>query len=171
MNFRRKDFHCGKNLLKSTESTILELESVLSNIPWKPIFSFQQEDKTYLHQAAYNHAIASEILNLENWESQPSLRKSPRLIGDFRKNLVFVEVQFGNSSTLYRDYYKFQFGLANGLLSIAVLIVPEAPQAFFPKRNSPHSVSNMAEFSLADTCLSILPINVPTILYGLKNSN
>src|SRR5262245_48396876 len=38
------------------------------------------------------------------------------------------------SSALYRDYYKFQYGLANGLLSLAILIVPRRARAFFPTR-------------------------------------
>jgi len=93
------------------------------------------------------------------------LKRNPRLIGDFRKHLVFVEVQFGNSATLFRDYYKFQYGLANGLLSLAVLIVPTDPANFFPSRLN--SVNNMAEFDLAKTCLTDLRINVPTMLIGL----
>ena len=107
--------------------------------------------------------------NSRGWDVQPLLRKKPRLIGDFRKGLVFVEVQFGNSSTLYRDYYKFQHGLANGLLSLAVLIVPKEAKAFFPAR--PRSVQNMAEYGLAHACLSILPINAPTLLVGLLPNN
>jgi hypothetical protein len=103
------------------------------------------------------------------WELQPTLRTQPKLIGDFRKGLVFVEIQFGNSATLYRDYYKFQYGLANGLLSLAILIVPTTPAAFFSSR--PDSVNNMAEFSIARTCLTVLPINVPTILIGLLPEN
>jgi len=80
-----------------------------------------------------------------------------------------VEVQFGNSSALYRDYYKFPYGLANGLLSLAVLIVPTTPGAFFPSR--PASVHNMAEYALAHTCLTVLPINVPSLLVGLLPDN
>jgi hypothetical protein len=93
----------------------------------------------------------------------------PKLIGDFRKGLVFVEIQFGNSATLYRDYYKFQYGLANGLLSLAVLIVPTSARAFFPTR--PDRVNNMAEYAMARTCLTVLPINVPTLLVGLLPAN
>ena len=62
------------------------------------------------------------------WETKPRLSTNPRLIGDFRKNLVFVEVQFWNSATLYRDFYKFQYGLQNGILSLSVLIVPVNPK-------------------------------------------
>jgi hypothetical protein len=94
------------------------------------------------------------------------LRKAPKLIGDFRKGLVFIEVQFGNSATLYRDFYKFQYGLSHGLLSLAVLIVPMKAVEFFPTR--PESVRNMAEFSLARSYFTVLPINVPTMLVGLR---
>ena len=119
----------------------------------------------YQHQTGYNRAFASEFKKL-GWEMQPMLRTKPKLIGDFRKGLVFGEVQFGNSATLYRDYYKFQYGLMNGLLSLAVLIVPIKAKAFFPNR--PLSVHNMAEYAVAKTCLTVLPINVPVMLVGLK---
>ena len=45
------------------------------------------------------------------------LSKQPRLIGDFQ-GLVFIEVQFGNSATLYRDFYKFQYGFQKDFLSV-----------------------------------------------------
>jgi hypothetical protein len=96
------------------------------------------------------------------WETQPVLIEQLKLIGDFRKDLVFVEIQFGNSSALYRDYYKFQYGLAQSLLSLAVLIVPETPTAFFPTR--PASVRNMAEARLARKCLTTLLICVPNLV-------
>jgi hypothetical protein len=135
-----------------------------------PESSFQHDrnGKTHEHQTAYNKAFSTHFTAL-GWEHQPLLRSDPRLIGDFRKGLVFVEVQFGNSSTLYRDYYKFQYGLANGLLSLAVLIVPTKPSQFFPTR--PKSVVNMAEYDLAHTCLTVLPINVPVLLMGLLPEN
>ena len=133
-------------------------------VKWAEAFQFSASNTIYEHQAAYNRAFAVQFNRL-GWEPHPVLRMDPKLIGDFRKGLVFVEIQFGNSSTLYRDYYKFQYGLANGLLSLAVLIVPTTARAFFPSR--PHSVQNMAEYAMAHTCLTVLPINVPTLLIGL----
>jgi len=161
-------FHCGDQLKKTLAAEISEVDSVISSIEWAESFSYTDEDKAYEHQTGYNRALGTAFKNL-GWESQPTLRTDPKLIGDFRKGLVFVEIQFGNSSTLYRDYYKFQYGLANGLLSLAVLIVPTTPASFSPTR--PRSVQNMAEYSLAHTCLSILPINVPTYLVGLLPAN
>ena len=161
-------FHCGDQLRSTLSREISEVESVISAVKWDAEFHYGADEKTQEHQTAYNKAFATEFLRL-GWEIQPVLRQEPKLIGDFRKGLVFVEIQFGNSSALYRDYYKFQYGLSNGLLSLAVLIVPTAAKKFFPTR--PASVQNMAEYSLAKTCLSILPINVPTLLIGLLPEN
>ncbi len=97
------------------------------------------------------------------------LYENPKLIGDYKKNDVFVEVQFGNSATVYRDYYKFHFGLTKNLLSLAVLIVPTKPKEFFPTR--PASVNNMAEFDFAYRYFKLLPIPVPILLLGLLPEN
>ena len=134
-------------------------------IKWEEEFKVIQSDsKTLLHQTAYNKRFEIEFEKLR-WEKKPMLSQKPRLIGDFRKNLVFVEIQFGNSATLYRDFYKFQYGLQNGLLSLSVLIVPINPKDFFPTR--PRSISNMAEYDLALRYFKVLPISVPTMVIGL----
>jgi len=161
-------FHCGDQLKNTLDREIKEVELVVNEISWQSTFQFVENNNTHKHQTAYNKAFSSKFANL-GWEQQPLLRNEPKLIGDFRKGLVFVEIQFGNSSTLYRDYYKFQYGLANGLLSLAVLIVPTKPKEFFP--TMPKSVLNMAEYDLAHTCLTVLPINVPVLLVGLVPQN
>ena len=161
-------FHCGDQLKNTLDREIKEVESVVKKVSWVPSFQYVGNNKSHEHQTAYNRAFSAQFAGL-GWEQQPLLRVEPKLIGDFRKGLVFVEIQFGNSSTLYRDYYKFQYGLANGLLSLAVLIVPTRPSNFFPTR--PRSVLNMAEYDLAYTCLSVLPINVPVMLVGLLPEN
>jgi len=156
MKAKKKFFHCGDQLQQTLINEINEIESVISIVKWSSSFQYKENGNTYENQTAYNKAFASQFIHL-GWEPQPLLRVDPKLIGDFRKGLVFVEIQFGNSSTLYRDYYKFQYGLANGLLSLAALVVPTNPRAFFPTRFK--SVQNMAEYDLAHTCLSVLPIN------------
>ena len=169
MKFKEKYFHCGDFLQTSLKPQIDEIYQCVSNIKWEPDFNFDSnKGKALQHQRAYNKVFEQEFVNFE-WEQQPLLLKNPRLIGDFRKDLVFVEIQFGNSATLYRDYYKFQYGHANGLLSLAVLIVPTNPAKFFPTR--PSSVINMAEFDLADRYLTMLPIRVPVLMVGLLPEN
>ena len=156
--------HCGEHLKESLKDEIDEVLSVVNLIEWEEEFKVIKPDSTLLHQTAYNKRFEIEFEKM-GWEKKPLLSKKPRLIGDFRKNLVFVEVQFGNSATLYRDFYKFQYGLQNGLLSLSVLIVPINPKDFFPTR--PRSISNMAEYDLALRYFTVLPISVPTMVLGL----
>jgi hypothetical protein len=162
-------FYCSPRLLKNIPE-IDELYDGIKAVNWEPEFQLaQQSGKILYHQAAFNAALKSEMVSLRGWENQPRLNDNPRLIGDFRKNDIFVEVQFGNSSTLYRDYYKFHFGLTHGHLSLAVLIVPTDPKRFFPTR--PKSVNNMAEFELALRYFKLLPIPVPILVIGLLAEN
>ena len=156
--------HCGEHLKESLNDEIDEVVSVVDLIEWEEEFKVIKTDSTLLHQTAYNKRFEIEF-EKSGWEKKPMLSQKPRLIGDFRKNLVFVEIQFGNSATLYRDFYKFQYGLQNGLLSLSVLIVPINPKEFFPTR--PRSISNMAEYDLALRFFTILPISVPTMVIGL----
>ena len=156
--------HCGEHLKGTLKREIDEVIQVVDLIEWEQEFQVISPDSTLLHQTAYNKRFEIEFEKF-GWETKPMLSRNPRLIGDFRKNLVFVEVQFGNSATLYRDFYKFQYGLQNGLLSLSVLIVPVDPKEFFPTR--PRSVSNMAEYDLALRYFTILPISVPTMVIGL----
>lgn len=164
MRYVTEHLHCGEVLLTSVDAEIKELSDTLTEHPWSPNFTFDTPRASLKHQAAYNKSI-SAAFSKKGWLLQPRLSDSPRLIGDFAKGLVFGEVQFGNSATLYRDYYKFQYGLQNGLLSLAVLIVPHNEYMFFPTRRE--SVRNMANFALALRYFTVLPISVPTIIYGL----
>ncbi len=164
MRYLTKYLHCGEVLLSSVNAELQELSDVLTAHAWSPDFSLNTTKNLLHHQAAYNRSF-SDALSEIGWRLQPRLSKSPRLIGDFSKGLVFGEIQFGNSATLYRDFYKFQYGLQNGLLSLAVLIVPHNEYEFFPNRRS--SVRNMANFALALRYFTVLPISVPTIIYGL----
>jgi|TARA_B100001964_G_C13875091_1_gene440447 hypothetical protein len=167
MNHQVTYLHCGEHLKGTLKSEMDEVVHIVELIEWEREFKVGKSGSTLLHQTAYNKRFEAEFKKL-GWETKPMLSQRPRLIGDFRKNLVFVEVQFGNSATLYRDFYKFQYGLQNGLLSLSVLIVPINPKEFFPTR--PRSVSNMAEYDLALRYFSVLPISVPTMVIGLLAS-
>ena len=167
MKFKSEYFFCSPRLLQNIPE-VGEISSCIDNVKWEPEFKVIANGKTYEHQSAYNKAFEKEFSAFE-WSPQPRLCDSPRLIGDFQKNDIFIEIQFGNSATLYRDYYKFHYGLTESLLSLAVLIVPTSPQAFFPTR--PKSVHNMAEYDLADKYFKLLPIPVPILLIGLLPEN
>ena len=111
MRHQIKYLHCGGNLKESLKDEIDEVVSVVDLIQWEEKFKFIKPNSEEIeHQSAYNKRFEIEFEKL-GWEKKPLLNKKPRIIGDFKKDLVFVEVQFGNSSTLYRDFYKFQYGL------------------------------------------------------------
>ena len=167
MKFKTEYLFCSPRLLANIEE-IKEIYACIDAVKWTGSFSVCHNEKTCDHQTAYNKALELEFTKY-NWSLQPLLYDNPKLIGDFAKNDVFVEVQFGNSATLYRDYYKFHYGLTHNLLSLAVLIVPTNPYKFFPTRRS--SVQNMAEFDLAYKYFKLLPIPVPILLIGLLPEN
>ncbi len=168
MKYRERFFHCGEYLKDTLSSEIEEVQSVVEAVHWRESFLIETASGTLEHQTAYNKSLDLEFAK-RGWESQPILRSKPKLKGDFRKGLVFVEIQFGNSSALYRDYYKVQYGHAHGLLSLAVLIVPARAKSFFPTR--PKSVKGMAQYGLVEKYLTVLPIRVPTMLVGLLPEN
>jgi Restriction endonuclease BglII len=167
MKFKEEYFFCSPRLLKNVDE-ISEIFSCVEKIKWKEEFEIEIKGFSYKHQKAYNKAFEIEFSKF-NWELFPLMHTDPRLIGDFKKNDVFVEIQFGNSATLYRDYYKFHYGLTHNLLSLSVLVVPTKPSKFFPTRTS--SVSNMAEFDLAYKYFKLLPIPVPILMIGLLPEN
>jgi hypothetical protein len=167
MKYKKEYFYCSPRLLTNVDE-INEIDTCISNVKWENQIQISINSQTYEHQSAYNKALEIEFCKF-NWVLQPLLYNDPKLIGDFQKNDVFVEVQFGNSATLYRDYYKFHYGLTHNLLSLAVLIVPTDPKTFFPTR--PASVNNMAEFDLAYKYFKLLPIPVPILLIGLLPEN
>lgn len=168
MKYKEKLLHCGSLLIDSLQAEITDIMNVIKAVKWNKIFSISLNNEKYTNQRAYNKAFEIEFLKY-GWKTQPKIKDSPRLIGDFSKGLVIVEIQFGNSSTLFRDFYKFQYGLQNGLLSLAVLIVPHNEYEFFPAR--PKSVHNMANFELAERYFTVLPISVPTWIIGLLPKN
>jgi len=167
MKFKREYFFCSSKFLENVNE-INEIYQCIDNVRWSKEQSVTVDGKRYDHQRAYNKIFELEFSKYD-WKLKPLLCNDPRLIGDFDKNDVFVEIQFGNSATLYRDYYKFHYGLTQKLLSLAVLIVPTNPTDFFPTR--PKSVSNMAEFDLAFRYFTLLPIPIPILLLGLLPEN
>lgn len=167
MKYISEHLFCSSRLLRNVDE-VQEINDCINNVEWRPEFSITVEGRNYSHQRAYNKALAIEF-NKKDWIPQPLLHDKPRLIGDFQKNDIFVEIQFGNSSTIYRDYYKFHYGLTHNKLALAVLIVPTKPSNFFPTR--PKSVHNMAEFNFAKTYFKLLPIPVPILLIGLLPEN
>lgn len=164
MNYLLSCYFCSEKIVNLVPE-VNQVKAIVKGTPWVNEFEMvNDKGKIIRHQTAYNVRFDQEFV-CHGWESQPLISESPRRVADFRKNDVIVESQFGNATTLYRDYYKFQYALAQGKLALAVLIVPACPKKFFPSR--PESVSNMASFGHAERMLTLLPIPIPILLIGL----
>jgi len=90
-----------------------------------------------IDQAALNQRF-DDVLREAGWSRQPFVVQQPAgsvldkyLKGDFSKHRVFVEVEFGNAASLYRDLFKFQIAGRSGVGEVGVLVVATADLAKF----------------------------------------
>ena len=171
MDFETSYLYCSKKLIDPLQE-VQEIYSVVKAVSWVPgkITALKGNGKEVAWQEAYNRLFEIEFEKIDGWELHPLLSKKPRHKGDVLKNDVFVEIQFGHTATIYRDYYKFHYGFMNRLLTLAVLIVPTNPLKFFPERN-PASFRNMASYKYALEHFSALSIPVPILIIGLLPRN
>lgn len=150
---------------------VRELLTIISSVPWHAsrVEAITKTGRTVFWQNAYNRIIEVAFED-KGWETQPEISSTPFHKADFAKNRIFIEVQFGNSSTVYRDFYKFHLGFENKILDLGVLILPTKQYDFFPERN-PRSIDNMATYEYALEHLSAVFIPVPILLIGLCPEN
>lgn len=119
-------------------------------------------------QAAMNRRIRKALADLA-WSPEPYIlidrEGQPidtRLRGDFEKSGVFVEVEFGNVASFYRDLFKFHIAGTTGAAQVGVIVVAtDALARLFDQ--------GQARFEQA---VSMLPymragVQLPTALIGL----
>jgi Restriction endonuclease BglII len=119
-------------------------------------------------QAAMNSQIRRALAAL-HWQAEPYIlidREGrpidTRLRGDFEKSGVFVEVEFGNVASFYRDLFKFHIAGTTGAAKVGVIVVAtDALARLFDQ--------GQARFEQA---VSMLPymragVQLPTALIGL----
>jgi hypothetical protein len=171
MKYEARYIFCSEKLVSQLDE-VKEIFDIINKVHWTPsrVETISEKNEKLFYQEAYNRLFQLEFEKRNGWTQQPILCDKPKLKGDFLKNDVFVEIQFGNSATIFRDYYKFHMGLVKKLLSIAVLIIPTNQYAFFPDRKRA-SIANMATFEYALEHFSSLTIPVPILLIGLLPSN
>ena len=171
MQFITKHIFCKNKLIDSLEE-VREVYSAIKSVRWFPDkgAAKYKTGKDVAWQEAYNRLFEITFEKIGGWQTSTALFQKPMHKGEFLKNVVFVEVQFGNSSKVYGDYYKFNYGFANKLLTLVVLIVPVDPVKFFPNLK-PKSIINMASFHDALEHMSSLTIQVPVLLIGLLPKN
>ena len=121
-----------------------------------------------IDQSALNIEIDRRLAAC-GWTSQPYALetvgggKLPSFLqGDFAKSKVFVEVEFGNQASLFRDLFKFQLAGQTSTGDVGILVVAvDAVARFFD--------SGVATFEQALRLLPFMRIglSLPTAIVGL----
>lgn len=82
-------------------------------------------------QKRLNTALDGRFGATKGWELQPKITapstgKGPKtgLKGDYKKDRLQVEVQFGNMARWYTDVFKFQLSYSLDAIDVAILVVP-----------------------------------------------
>lgn len=123
-------------------------------------------------QAALNKNLDS-ALREDGWTTQPVAAGElvggdgpPRKWkGDFFRNDVFVEVEFGNVASMYRDFFKFQIANRARTGDVAVLIVATRRLAkFFDSGVATY------ELALRDIPYLAIGIQMPICFIGIEPS-
>jgi len=90
-----------------------------------------------IDQSAMNERIDAALVHL-GWTRQPWILVDrdgqpidTHLRGDFEKNGVFVEIEFGNVASLYRDLFKFHIAGTSGAAEVGIIVVATAQLAAF----------------------------------------
>lgn len=110
------------------QADILE---VLSAVPWNPKLPpvtrrlhGRVVATLTIDQATTNGSLEREFQQ-KGWEIHPFIvsRSESRLVADFKKGAVQVEVQFGNMARWYTDVFKFLLSYSANDIEVGVLIV------------------------------------------------
>ena len=121
-----------------------------------------------IDQSAMNGVIDDALVRL-GWSRQPWVLVDrdghpidTRLRGDFEKNGVFVEVEFGNVASLYRDLFKFHIAGTSGAAEVGIIVVATAQLAAFFDQGQ----------ATWETATGLLPymragLQLPTAIVGL----
>jgi hypothetical protein len=124
-------------------------------------------------QAALNKSLET-ALRAEGWTPQPVATGEviggagpPRKWkGDFVRNEVFVEVEFGNVASMYRDFFKFQIANRAREGQVAVLVVATQRLAkFFDSGVATY------ETALRDIPFLAVGIQMPVCFIGIEPSS
>jgi hypothetical protein len=121
-----------------------------------------------IDQVALNDLLDAEFKAL-GWNRQPYVLGKTLgtpldsyLRGDFERSGVYVEVEFGNTASLFRDLFKFQVAGRSGIGKVGVLVVVTAAVARLFD-------SNVATYEQGVNLLPYMNIGLalPTVVVGL----
>jgi hypothetical protein len=110
-----------------------EIAEVVAAVEWQPILPEPRQRirkgkvvaTLAINQDATNGRFDDEF-RARGWEVHPLIVSdaTSKLVADFKKGPIQVEVQFGNMARWYTDIFKFLLSYAADDIEIGVLIVP-----------------------------------------------
>jgi restriction endonuclease BglII len=108
-----------------------DILDILAAVDWKPKMPFVVRERgaqTFnlsIDQAKTNAAF-EEQFKLKDWQIHPRIvsHSDSKLVADFKKGKVQVEIQFGNMARWYTDVFKFLLSYSADDIEVGVLIVP-----------------------------------------------
>lgn len=113
-------------------------------------------------QDAMNRWLDAQFEPL-GWEVHPRIVSGTRLEGDYRKDRIQIEIQFGNMARWTYDVLKFQICYSEGLIDVGILVVPLQRFARLIGDNIAHFERIWRELPHAK-----LSITLPIMVVGLE---
>jgi len=77
------------------------------------------------NQSKINNYI-KDMFRYYNWEIEPLITNDDmtKIKADYKKDIIQIEVQFGNMARWYADIFKFQISYSLGLIDIGISVIP-----------------------------------------------
>jgi hypothetical protein len=120
-----------------------------------------------INQNTTNEKFEQEF-GARGWERHPLIVSSAesRLLADFKKENIQVEVQFGNMARWYTDIFKFLLSYAADDIEIGVLVVPMQRVAKLIDENVAYFERVLRELPHAK-----MAVTIPVWLVGVNGFN
>jgi hypothetical protein len=77
-----------------------------------------------VEQDGMNRWLDAQFRDKFHWEYHPRITPGSKLEGDYRKDRIQIEVQFGNMARWTYDILKFQICYSQNQIDIGILVVP-----------------------------------------------
>ena len=169
MGVLKYSINLSDHLLDSTEE-LKNLETFIDQIK-APICKGYVADAYPVNQKIINAMFRHKMHNKWGWDKDPKVNAElgKGVEGDFSKELDnglrgFVEVEFGNVASVFRDLFKFIYMKVIGSYDIGILILPSEKDKFSAEIESIYSFQGVKKI-LEESKGSI---SVPVLLLGIE---
>ena len=169
MGVLRYSINLSEHLLESTKE-LADIEGFIDRIK-APMCPGYVNEKYPINQKILNAMFRYKMHEEWKWEKDPSVDTTigKGVEGDFAKKfdnglMVFMEVEFGNVASVFRDLFKFIYMKVIGTYDVGILIVPSEKDNFSKEIESIYSfqgVKRILEQSEGS-------ISVPILLLGIE---